>query len=376
VISPLLSLINDQVKALVDKDIPATYLSSSQTERERKAVYRELNKRCPTCKLLYLTPEQFVKSEALQSMLQRLFNAGLLSRLVVDEAHCISQWGHDFRVDYKSIGKVKKKLFPGLASMALTATATQDVCADIMKTLHMDKRKAKLFKVSFNRPNIFWKVLPKTLEKDKDGIPHYVAYIAQYIKAHWLNCSGIIYCLTRDEAEETASYLREDFGLNVGHYHAGMTSKQRNLVQLSWKAGRTPVICATIAFGMGVDNAHVRFVIHQTMPKAVEGYYQESGRAGRDGKPSEALLLYHPRDVKRVTSLICSSRVKKKQREIQLDLVQTMKKYCENQYDCRRELILSYFGEHFPKTKCCGTCDNCKASASGSGSGQKRPRFQ
>ena len=360
VISPLLSLINDQVKALIDKDFPATYLSSSQTERERKAVYRELNKRIPSCKLLYLTPEQFVKSEALQAMLQRLFDAGLLSRLVVDEAHCISQWGHDFRVDYKSIGKVKKKLFPSLPSMALTATATRDVCTDVMKTLYMDKQKTKMFKVSFNRPNIFWKVLPKTLSNDSDGIPQYISYIAQYIKAHWMGCSGIIYCLTRDEAEETAAYLREEFGLNVGHYHAGMTSKQRNTVQLSWKAGKIPIICATIAFGMGVDNAHVRFVIHQSMPKSVEGYYQESGRAGRDGKPAEALLLYHPRDVKRVSGLIYSSRIKKKQREIQIELAKTMQSFCENTSECRRKLILSYFGEEFSRTMCSQTCDNCK----------------
>merc|ERR1719375_2619671 len=128
----------------------------------------------------------------------------------------------------------------------------------------------KMFKVSFNRPNIFWKVLPKTLSNDKDGIPHYIGYIAQYIKAKWLDCSGIVYGLTRDEAEETAMYLREEFGLNVGHYHAGMTSKQRNLVQLSLKSGETPIICATIAFGMGVDNAHVRFVIHQSIPKSIE----------------------------------------------------------------------------------------------------------
>jgi bloom syndrome protein len=359
VISPLLSLINDQVKALVDKDIPATFLSSSQTQRERSAVYKELGKRLPSCKLLYLTPEQFVKSQALQSILKRLHGAGLLSRLVVDEAHCISQWGHDFRVDYKSIGKVKKDLFPGLPTMALTATATDSVCTDVSKTLRMDPKKMQMFKVSFNRPNLFWKVLPKVLQNDNDGIPHYIGYMAEYIKGKWLGCSGIIYCLTRDETEETAMYLREEFGLNVDHYHAGMTTKQRNLVQLSWKAGDTPVICATIAFGMGVDNAHVRFVIHQTMPKSMEGYYQESGRAGRDGNPSEAILLYHQKDVGRVTSLICSGKIKKRQREIQIELLKEMKDFCESR-ECRRKLVLGYFGERFNCSACNGTCDNCE----------------
>uniref|UniRef100_A0A7S2X3F7 ATP-dependent DNA helicase n=1 Tax=Chloropicon primus TaxID=1764295 RepID=A0A7S2X3F7_9CHLO len=348
-------------------------------------VFRELKKSLPTCKLLYLTPEQFVKSQHLQSVLRALFDAGLLSRLIVDEAHCISQWGHDFRVDYKNIGSVKKNLFPGLPAMALTATATEDVCKDIMKTLGMDKKKTKFFKVSFNRPNIFWRVLPKNMKNDKDGIPQYVNFIAEYIKTRWLDCSGIIYCLSRDETEETAAYLREEHGLNVGHYHAGMTPKQRNVIQLAWKAGKVPVICATVAFGMGVDNAHVRFVVHQTMPKSVEGYYQESGRAGRDGKPSEALLLYSRRDVGRVKSLIWSGKAKKKSKQIQVDLVDQMKvrlripslfqavvantdppvvsrrqEYCENQFDCRRKLILSYFGETFTKHQCQGSCDNCK----------------
>ena len=359
VISPLISLIVDQVKALVDKDYPATYLSSSQTERERKNVYRELHKALPSCKLLYLTPEQFVKSQALQSVLKKLHGNGLLSRLVVDEAHCISQWGHDFRVDYKKIGTVKRNLFPGLPSMALTATATEGVRADVMKTLHMDKNRTKFFKVSFNRPNIFWRILPKVYEKDKEGRQQYLTWMANYIKTKWMNETGIIYCLTRDECEDTAAQLREEFGLRAYHYHAGMTPKQRNLVQISWKDGRTPIICATVAFGMGVDNAHVRFVIHQTMPKSVEGYYQESGRAGRGGEPAEAVLLYNPKDVRRVKSLIASGKIKKKQRETQMALCEKMRDYSEEGAKCRREMILAYFGETFLRARCNGTCDNC-----------------
>lgn len=360
VISPLISLMVDQVKALVDKDFPATYLSSNQTETDRKAVYRELRKQVPSCKLLYVTPEQLVKSEALRDILSALYGRGMLSRLVVDEAHCISAWGHDFRKEYQSIGKVRADHFPNLPVMALTATATKAVQRDVKRSLGMKEGRLAMFQVSFNRPNIFWRVVCKEEGNTSGGVPKNVKSIAEYIQGKWAGQSGIVYCLTREDTEVTATFLREEFGIQATFYHAGLTTKQRNAIQIGFKEGDVAVICATIAFGMGVDNPHVRFVVHQSIPKSLEGYYQEAGRAGRDGRPAEALLMYSPDDVRRNRNLINSGKVGKKQRETQYEKLDLMQVYCLEKEDCRRCHVLRYFGESFQASECRRTCDNCK----------------
>ncbi|KAA6428957.1 MAG: ATP-dependent DNA helicase Q-like 1-like, partial [Trebouxia sp. A1-2] len=307
-----------QVTALVSADIPASFINSQQTRTEVSAVFRELNKPLPTCKLLYITPEQFVKSTSLQSLLTGLSNRGLLSRLVIDEAHCISAWGHDFRPEYKRLGQVKADICSGLPVMALTATATSKVIEDIIKSLKIPR--CQRFQVSFYRSNLFLKVLPKAKGKNEEGNDIQLEAMIDYIWAQPPGASGIIYCLSRADAENLACHLRERGELTVGYYHAGMTPKQRIQVQREWHSGRLQVVCATIAFGMGIDKPNVRFVMHYTLPKTcsvlpklltmsgawtcLQGYYQEAGRAGRDGLPSECILYYAARDIPRIHQML------------------------------------------------------------------------
>lgn len=255
VVSPLLSLVQDQVAALLAAPcggIPAASLSSALPEATRRAVLRELEAGAPTLKLLYVTPEQLVKSDALATRLARLATSNRLARLVVDEAHCVSAWGHDFRPDYKQIGTVRDARFPRVPVTALTATAPRAVVDDVLKSLHM--RDPATFTVSFFRPNLTIRVLPKPSGNTDDGAPAALAAIADYVTApERANATGIIYCLSRDEAEATASFLREEAGVAAAHYHAGVAAGRRAAVQAAWQAGEVRVVVATIAFGMGID---------------------------------------------------------------------------------------------------------------------------
>ncbi|XP_042660005.1 Bloom syndrome protein isoform X2 [Tyto alba] len=355
VISPLRSLIIDQVQKLKTLDIAATYLTGDRTDSDASKIYMQLSKKDPVIKLLYVTPEKVCASNRLMSALENLYDRKLLARFVIDEAHCVSQWGHDFRQDYKRLNMLRRK-FHSVPMMALTATANPRVQKDIQNQLEM--LKPQVFTMSFNRHNLKYDVLPKKPKK--------VAMdCLEWIKKYHPYDSGIIYCLSRHECDTTAAILQKE-GLAALAYHAGLPDSNRDLVQKKWvNQEGCQVICATIAFGMGIDKPDVRYVIHASLPKSIEGYYQESGRAGRDGEMSHCLLFYSYSDVTRLRRLILMEKDGNSHtRETHFNNLYSMVHYCENVVDCRRIQLLAYFGEtNFSPTFCKDhpevICDNC-----------------
>ncbi|XP_025248431.1 Bloom syndrome protein isoform X2 [Theropithecus gelada] len=355
VISPLRSLIVDQVQKLTSLDIPATYLTGDKTDSEATNIYLQLSKKDPIIKLLYVTPEKICASNRLISTLENLYERKLLARFVIDEAHCVSQWGHDFRQDYKRMNMLRQK-FPSVPVMALTATANPRVQKDILTQLKI--LRPQVFSMSFNRHNLKYYVLPKKPKK--------VAFdCLEWIRKHYPYDSGIIYCLSRRECDTMADTLQRD-GLAALAYHAGLSDSARDEVQQKWiNQDGCQVICATIAFGMGIDKPDVRFVIHASLPKSMEGYYQESGRAGRDGEISHCLLFYTYHDVTRLKRLIIMEKDGNHHtRETHFNNLYSMVHYCENITECRRIQLLAYFGENgfnpdFCKKHPDVSCDNC-----------------
>uniref|UniRef100_F7ES97 RecQ-like DNA helicase BLM n=1 Tax=Callithrix jacchus TaxID=9483 RepID=F7ES97_CALJA len=355
VISPLRSLIVDQVQKLTSLDIPATYLTGDKTDSEATNIYLQLSKKDPIIKLLYVTPEKICASNRLISTLENLYERRLLARFVIDEAHCVSQWGHDFRQDYKRMNMLRQK-FPSVPVMALTATANPRVQKDILTQLKI--LRPQVFSMSFNRHNLKYYVLPKKPKK--------VAFdCLEWIRKHYPYDSGIIYCLSRRECDTMADTLQRD-GLAALAYHAGLSDSARDEVQQKWiNQDGCQVICATIAFGMGIDKPDVRFVIHASLPKSMEGYYQESGRAGRDGEISHCLLFYTYHDVTRLKRLIMMEKDGNHHtRETHFNNLYSMVHYCENITECRRIQLLAYFGENgfnpdFCKKHADVSCDNC-----------------
>ncbi|OAQ98199.1 hypothetical protein LLEC1_02300 [Akanthomyces lecanii] len=353
VISPLLSLMQDQVDHMKALGIQAVAFNGECTAEYKRQVMAAFGERSPEhfIELLYITPEMISKNMAFNSALQKLYDNGKFARLVIDEAHCVSQWGHDFRPDYKTLGESRRK-FPNVPVMALTATATQNVIVDIRHNLGM--RSCKTFSQSFNRPNLYYEVRPKG-----SGVSS-VEYIATLIKSDYACKTGIVYALSRKGTESVAKKLREQ-GISAYHYHAGMTPPEKVSVQTKWQKGTIKVVVATIAFGMGIDKPDVRFVIHHGLPKSLEGYYQETGRAGRDGKPSDCILLYGRRDITVLKKMILDSEGNAEQKERQMAMLNRVTAFCDNQSDCRRTEVLRYFGEDFTAAQCQKSCDNCRS---------------
>jgi len=357
VISPLLSLMQDQVQHLRDLNIQAYLINSETHQDERRAIFdafQESNVQ-DFVQLLYVTPEMLSKSQAIVNAFSRLYNRGQLARLVVDEAHCVSQWGHDFRPDYKAIGDVRRQ-FPRLPVIALTATATENVKVDVMHNLGIDG--CEVFSRSFNRPNLYYEVRQKGKGKED------LEAIAQLIQNNHRGQTGIIYCLSRKNCEDVAKQLSKEYKIRAHHFHAGLESTEKATIQKKWQAGQYHVIVATIAFGMGIDKANVRYVIHHSMPKSLEGYYQETGRAGRDGMNSSCYLFYGYQDAGKLRRMIDDGDGSREQKDRQHQMLRKMVSYCDNKAVCRRVQVLNYFNERFNPDDCNGQCDNCNSTSS------------
>jgi len=335
VVSPLISLMKDQVDSLRDNGISAAYINSSLNYEEISNVKNRLvdNK----IRLLYVAPERLMMSQFLEFMKQ--LKIGLIA---IDEAHCISEWGHDFRPEYRKLVILKDE-FCKVPIAALTATATLMVQNDIVQLLKMGE--AEIFKASFNRPNLVYRVLHKgdTYQRLKD-----------YVTAH-ANDSGIIYCQSRKTVDSLSDSLQHD-GFRALPYHAGMDRLERSKNQEQFTKDNVDIIVATIAFGMGIDKPNVRFVIHYDLPKNLESYYQETGRAGRDGLKSDCILFYSYGDRAKIEYFI-EKKESPHERKIAYDKLHQMIQYCET-YVCRRKVLLEYFGESY-QIENCGFCDNC-----------------
>jgi len=355
VVSPLLSLMEDQVQHLRRLQIQAFLLNGESTADQKKEIREALNEENPQeiIQCLYVTPEMVSKNQIMMQSFERLNARRQLARLVIDEAHCVSQWGHDFRPDYKLLGDVRRRL-PGVPVMALTATATENVKLDVIHNLGISG--CEVFTRSFNRPNLFYEVREKAGKKDVEAV-------ARLIKEKHDGQTGIVYCLSRKNCEDMATALSTQHNIKSHHYHAGMESAAKSEVQRNWQEGRYKVIVATIAFGMGIDKADVRFVIHNSLPKSLEGYYQETGRAGRDGKPSGCYLFYNYSDAQKLRRMIDDGDGEREQKQRQHEMLRRMIQYCENKSDCRRVLVLQYFSEVFHRDDCGAKCDNCNSES-------------
>lgn len=361
VVSPLKSLIADQVNRLQSLNVKTSALFGETKENEASDIYSDLRQDFPEHKLLYVTPEKINASNYLMSIFQTLYERGLLARFVIDEAHCVSTWGADFRPDYRKLGKLRD-LFPTVPIMALTATAPPKVRDDILDQLRMNKDLAKVFIQSFNRPNLKFEVRDKSKGCLKD--------ICNMIRANFSKQCGIIYCLSRNDCEQVASNLREQ-GITSAPYHAGLSDDSRKRVFSAWSRGTFQVVCATIAFGMGIDKSDVRFVIHYSMPKSIEGYYQEAGRAGRDGNFASCILFFSRSDLYRMKSMLNKTGFGRKVEDKKRDVgnLQHMIDYVDNKNECRRTILLRYLGENFDSADCIKhlktACDNCLTKGGG-----------
>ena len=335
VVSPLIALMKDQVDGLLASGVQATFLNSTLSATESKARFRGLYR--GEYRLLYIAPERLM----MPGFLERLPELNI-QQIAVDEAHCISEWGHDFRPEYRQLAGLREHL-PNVPFLALTATATLRVREDIVRLLQL--REPRCYTASFNRPNLTYRIIPKNKPTQQ---------VVDWIEQH-PDDSGIVYCASRKSTEAVAEKLKAA-GIPALPYHAGLDADVRDKTQEKFLRDKTRVICATVAFGMGVHKPNVRFVIHFDLPKNIEGYYQETGRAGRDGLPGECVLFYSSADAIKQRTFI-EEKTDREEQRIARDQLQQMIHYAESGA-CRRSTLLAYFGETFSEVPC-GGCDNC-----------------
>jgi len=335
VVSPLIALMQDQVRALQALGIEAAFLNSSLGPEQQAEVIRRL--RAGEIRLLYIAPERLVQPQT-RALLAEL----PLALIAIDEAHCVSQWGHDFRQDYLALGELGEA-FPGVPRMALTATATPIVREEIVERLALDD--PAIFVSPFDRPNIRYLVQPKSDPRRQLG---------EFLRGH-AGETGIVYCLSRKKVESIAESLQRD-GYNALPYHAGLSAELRAEHQHRFLTEESVIVVATIAFGMGIDRPDVRFVAHLDLPKNIESYYQETGRAGRDGEPAEAWMAYGLQDVVRLRQMVDESAAGEERKRHDRQKLDALLGWCEVT-ECRRRPLLAYFGDDYPEA--CGNCDNC-----------------
>ena len=340
VVSPLIALMKDQVDALLQLGVKAAFLNSSLTSSDAYAVENQLLR--GELDLLYVAPERLLTPRFLD-LLDRNEKNGHIALFAIDEAHCVSQWGHDFRPEYRGLALLAER-YPDIPRLALTATADEVTRRDIVERLHLTR--ARQFVSSFDRPNIRYTVVDKNNAREQ--------FLSFYKREH-ANDAGIVYCLSRKSVEKTADWLGKR-GIKALPYHAGLTSEMRQRHQERFLLEEGIVMVATVAFGMGIDKPDVRFVAHLDLPKSLEGYYQETGRAGRDGLPANAFMTYGLADVVMLRQMLAGSEANEEFKRIERQKLEALLGYCES-HRCRRQMLLSYFDETL--TNPCGNCDTC-----------------
>jgi ATP-dependent DNA helicase RecQ len=340
VVSPLIALMQDQVDTLKQLGIAAAFLNSSLDGETARQVIRDV--RLGTTKLLYVAPERLL-TDGFHDLLERLYEDGRIALFAIDEAHCVSQWGHDFRPEYRQL-TVLHEHFPGVPRIALTATADAPTRNEIIERLGLGQ--ARQFVSSFDRPNIRYRIAQKSNARQQ---------LQDFLQAEHANDAGIVYCLSRKKVEETAAWLKSQ-GWKALPYHAGLDPATRQANQQHFLREEGVIMVATVAFGMGIDKPDVRFVAHLDLPKSMEGYYQETGRAGRDGLPANAWMVYGLGDVVSMRQMLLSGDAPEERKRVELKKLDALLGFCEST-DCRHQAILRYFGEAHPGE--CGQCDNC-----------------
>jgi len=344
VVSPLLSLMEDQLMSLTRLGIQAEMLTGTTDVETKKRVMKDMLDPQSNLKLLYVTPEKCSKSKQFMAKLQKMYQAGRFSRLAVDEVHCCSQWGHDFRPDYKFLGAMRA-MFPDVPILGLTATSTAAVTRDVKDILRIPQ--AMVFMAGFNRPNLHYSVRLKP-EVASDNFD----YIANLVNVEFMGRSGIIYTTTVKEVETLHQEL-EKRGVKSGPYHAQMEAHDRSRVHRRWSSGSVKVVVATVAFGMGIDKPDVRFVIHNTISRSMENFYQESGRAGRDNQPATCIMLFRLGDIFKQSPMVFTEKTG-------CEKLYSMVGYCLNKETCRRNIIAEHFLESWEPVPCNKMCDFCE----------------